>query len=583
MAEVVMQEELSKVALSSYSDIFQKMASIKSKHDGMPVGSIMSAFGNTGMMGNMYDPNPNIQNRRVKAVQTLPHEYKKDDVAEMIKDPMANEKKLRSVGHALEYSAYPMYHTRTVYQNLLTYHWYFTPDMVDDTNNKEFWREYKLLNKVAKTFDVKAFAHEVTGQALQEGKVFYYPRYKVDKAHNQVYHAFLQQLPSDWCKIVGMNNKSKYTIAFNLMYFCEVGTDFKQFGNLFNDYIGEFNDVVYPAPKGVGDRLVYASKSGIDLDRLKTNGTDADAYYQNGRWFYWVTLPVDEVFTFEIDDTNRNVASPFTGIYLDMLQLAQLEAIQLELVQNPLVSLLTGEIPYFDDKNTNTSDQIKLSNAGRLFFETVFENVLRKSNTSGIGFFGAPFHNMQLHSLAESPSAMDIVRKGYADAISKQGLSAIIPVDSDARAGAVQVSFQIESKYAQVIYECVERMMNCIIEKLRLRNDWEFKMFGDMFSDPKTEEACKAGMTLGILPDTITYNALHDRTLLDDICVSSMVIDSGLMEQRIPLQSSYNSGNIDINGDGTIGKSVGRPRSEDPTSDGGEQDIDSEGTARFEE
>ena len=47
----------------------------------------------------------------------------------------------------------------------------------------------------------------------------------VDKSHNEVCHAFMQQLPSDWVKIVGFNNKSKYTVAFNLFYFLQPGTN----------------------------------------------------------------------------------------------------------------------------------------------------------------------------------------------------------------------------------------------------------------------------------------------------------------------------------------------------------------------
>ena len=80
-------------------------------------------------------------------------------------------------------------------------------------------REWKLLEKLRTEFDITHFAHEVAGQALQEGKVFYYARYSVDKSHNKINYAFMQQLPSDWIKIVGFNNKSKYTLAFNMMYY----------------------------------------------------------------------------------------------------------------------------------------------------------------------------------------------------------------------------------------------------------------------------------------------------------------------------------------------------------------------------
>ena len=244
-----------------------------------------------------------------------------------------------------------------------------------------------------------------------------------DKAHNRIDHAFLQQLPSDWCKIVGFNNKTKYTVAFNLMYFAEFGTDWRQFGDLFEPVINVWMDSVYPRPAYVGKKLVYGEKTKVDpekAERLNAQN-EADVYFQNGRWYYWVTLPAERVFTFEADDTQRNVFSPFTGLFIDMIQLSQLEQIQLSLVQNPLVSILHGEIPYWNTKDTMVADQYKLSDAGRQLFTAIFNDMLAANNTSGIGLFLAPAENLHLSSLAEAPSAMDIVTKGYSDTISKSG------------------------------------------------------------------------------------------------------------------------------------------------------------------
>jgi hypothetical protein len=55
-----------------------------------------------------------------------------------------------------------------------------------------------------------------------------------------------------------------------------------------------------------------------------------------------------------------------------MIQLAQYEQVQLELIQNPLISILTGEIPYREDKTADTSDPYKLSPTGRQYFETLW-------------------------------------------------------------------------------------------------------------------------------------------------------------------------------------------------------------------
>ncbi|MBR7149473.1 MAG: hypothetical protein IKD01_00450, partial [Oscillospiraceae bacterium] len=321
MAEQLTQA-LRSVSGATYPEIFNKFRALANEYGDMPMSSLISAYntasGLTGF-GNMYTPNPYVQNRRVKAIATRPADYSKDQVAGFVQNPDGSEKPLRAVEKGLEYTAYPMFHTRVVYQNLLSYHNYVAPHLTngEDAKRDDFWREWKLMEKLRCAIAPKDKAHEFAGRALQEGKIFIAPRVSVDKAHNSVNHAFLQRLPSDWVKIVGYNNVSKYTVAFNLMYFCEYGTTWTQFGDLFEPYINDWLGSLSPAPTLRGKKLVYAAKTGIDYTALRENAAEGvNAYYQNGRWFYWVMLPVDRVFPMEIDDTDDNVLPPFTGLFL---------------------------------------------------------------------------------------------------------------------------------------------------------------------------------------------------------------------------------------------------------------------------
>ena len=422
---------------------------------------------------------------------------------------------------------------------------------------------------------------------MQEGKVFYYPRYKVDKPHNKVEYAFMQQLPSDWMKIVGFNNKSKYTVAFNLFYFMEPGTDYLQFGDLFKPYMEDFYSVTEPpaaTPKGT----VYASKQSgrANLAKFKQISNERsvfgnpDVYRQNGRWFYWVTLPVDKVFAFEIDDTATNVISPFTGLFLNMIQLAQYEQIQLELTQNPLISLVTGEIPYREDKSPDASDTYKLSISGRKYFETLWYQMLATTNTSGIGIYFAPVENMKLHQLAESPSAIEISNNGYSYTVAKAGLAGIIPTTGDPKAGLANISLQIESKFAQPIYRSFERMMQVIFDRLNLKYEWTFKMFGDVATDKQTLENAKSEMTLGLSHAAIVYNAMYDRSIFDDIATSSAISALGLLDLRRPLATSYSGftkTETNVTTKSEVNKELnpgGRPKSEEISSEGHEKDAD---------
>lgn len=573
--------ELNKLQYAAFPQIFEKLRTMAAENQGMPMSAISTAF--AGINAGRYGmANPYIQNRRVKQISSLPVNFTKDKVGEMLTAPYDSEQPLRQVSHILEYTAYPLFHIRKTYQNLLTYHSYVMPRMVsgEDTKKDDFLREWKLTEKLREEFKPKENAHQIVGQVGVEGKVFYYPRYSVDKSHNKVNYAFMQQLPSDWTKITGYNNVSKYTVAFNMMYFLQPGCVPEQFGELFLPYLYDFGSVVQK-PEGTGTSVVFAQKTRIDMQkfqRIQAMGDmpgTPDVYYQNGRWYYWVYLPVDSVFPFEADDVSRTAISPFAGLFLNMIQLAQMEQIQLELIQNPLVSLLHGEIPYRDDKAASSEDQYKLSNAGRLLFEAIWYDMLQANNTSGIGLYLAPAENMKLESLSEAPSAMDIVKQGYSDTMSQAGMGAIIPLGDDPKAGTAQISLQIESKFMQTVYCDFERMMNAIIKKLNLKYDWKFVMFGDIAEDEKTLERCMKGMEHGILPDTILYNALLDRSMLDDMCLSDVVYNSGILDKRIPLVTSYNMAQDKSN---LPPQSPGRPKGDgNVTADGSETMIDQYG------
>lgn len=573
--------ELNKLQYAAFPQIFEKLRTMAAENQGMPMSAISTAF--AGINAGRYGmANPYIQNRRVKQISSLPVNFTKDKVGDMLTAPYDSEQPLRQVSHILEYTAYPLFHIRKTYQNLLTYHSYVMPRMVsgEDTKKDDFLREWKLTEKLREEFKPKENAHQIVGQVGVEGKVFYYPRYSVDKSHNKVNYAFMQQLPSDWTKITGYNNVSKYTVAFNMMYFLQPGCVPEQFGELFLPYLYDFGSVVQK-PEGTGTSVVFAQKTRIDMQkfqRIQAMGDmpgTPDVYYQNGRWYYWVYLPVDSVFPFEADDVSRTAISPFAGLFLNMIQLAQMEQIQLELIQNPLVSILHGEIPYRDDKAASSEDQYKLSNAGRLLFEAIWYDMMQANNTSGIGLYAAPFENMKLESLSEAPSAMDIVKQGYSDTMSQAGMGAIIPLGDDPKAGTAQISLQIESKFMQTVYRDFERMMNAIIKKLNLKYDWKFVMFGDIAEDEKTLERCMNGMEHGILPDTILYNALLDRSMLDDLCLSDAVFNSGILDKRLPLVTAYN---MKQDSSGLPPQSPGRPKGDgNVTADGSETMIDQYG------
>ena len=556
----------------SYSDLFAKARKIAKRFEDMDEDAVYDA-----MYLASIDGDPNTHNNRVKHITSVPVDYDKDRISEMLRDPDHSERPLREAMHSLEYSAYPLFKLRKTTQDILTCRNYIYPVCMDEAEmgTERFLREWKLVEKIRTAMEPKINAHMIAGQVLQDGKAFYYPRIMIDKSHNRVLAAAMQQIPTDWCKIVGLNNISKYTVAFNLMYFLEPGTDFRQFGELFTPYMDIFFGHTRPGKKKKDKRVFFMARA----DEIPEH---VDVYMENGRWFYWVTLPPEKVWTFECDDVNRNVFSPFTGLFIAMEQVSQYEAVQLALCQNPLIACLIGEIPYAENTVPDQHDPYKLSPTGRKYFEALWYQMLAANNTSGVGLYAAPFQNMHLEQLDEAPSATNVSSNGYKYAMLKAG-NGLVPISEEPRAGSIVSAQYMEGEFAAAVYRTFEKMMNWILEDAGLRHEWRFKMFGNLYFDREDAEQAKKDLALGILPAWFRYDALMDSSVLEDMAMSKALKAIGLGDTREPIATSYNGGKV--TGVNTGGKSAtsgeivdvgGRPPSKTITSEGYEAAYDGE-------
>lgn len=536
------------VAYTSFSELFR---AAEAANPNLTQQQFMNAVTRTTMYS-YYTANPYVQNERVKNISSKPKLLQKDEIVKCLLSPNTSERELRQLSDALVWTAYPFFKLIKTTADILTYRHYIYPKYIDEADAKtaEFKREWQLAERINEAIKPSQTAHEAAMMSLKEGKAFYLLRKDVDRSHLKVNYCFLQQLPQDWVKIVGYNNLSKYSVAFNLMYFTKAGTDIYQYGDLFVPYMEDFYSVVNPTyvPQKNGKTKVVYSSILERAAKLKKNAIGSpEVYAENGRWFYWVTLPADKIWTFEIDDSTRNVISPFAGLMLSMSQIAQYENLQLELLANPLVALLHGEIETYDNSQTQMEDQYKLSPSGRQFFEALWYQMMYQNNTGGIGFYAAPLKNMKLEQLAEAPNATNISSEGYSYIMMKSG-NGLLPLSTEPRAGMVDYSSKIESQYGRCIYRTFENLMNFIYSDVGLKRDWRFKMFGNVFTEERELENARKGMTLGILLDTLKYDALIGHSLLDDIAISEAISASGILNKRIPLVSSYSMKQSDNGG-----------------------------------
>lgn len=553
-----------------YSTIISRFNDMMAEYGSLAGDRIYQSFMNaSASIANQ----PSLQNKRVKSIPALPVDYTKEDIGTFLQNPYSSERQLQETAEILRWTNYPFYKIIKTYQDINTCRYFSYPVFDDVTDDKTFKREMRLIDKISKQIAPTQTAHEIIGSTLISGKAFYYLRKEIDKAHNQVKTCFLQRLPQAWCTIIGFNNISKYTISFNLMYFMQPGTSPSQFGNLFDPYLDDFYGAFEEVQNKPVKRAKYSSYKNIDgknmqfnPQRVKANASgNPRVFKQDGRWCYYVSLPIEDVWTFEIDDTTPAVISPLAGLMLTYAQQSDFEQAQLSNVISPLLMFLTAEIPYFENSGTMKEDDYRLSLGGRELFNIFFQEMLSATNTGGIGFFSAPVKNFKAHTFPESANANEIAQKYSIYSTGKSGLGALIPVDEDVKASQVQSSQMLESRYACCVYRQFENMMNYLYESLNLEYEWRFVMFGSCYLDENMRESAMKALAIGDTSALYVIAALDGTSLNDKHSMVRSVNKTGIMDDfRIPETAYTQSGK----------QGVGRPTSEGITSDGKEKAID---------
>ena len=355
-----------------------------------------------------------------------------------------------------------------------------------------------------------------------------------------------------------------------MMYFMQIGTDVTQFGDLFEPYLDDFGRM-FTEPEGAGRRgkFVYASvpcKNGkIPFYPHNVNRNAAGnpkVFMQNGTWAYYVSLPIDRVWTFEIDDTTSAVIPPLAGLMLTYAQQSDYEAAQLSLLLNPLIKIFTGEMPYYSDDGSKTDDAYRLSLGGRAMFEQFFNTLMLMNNTGGSAFYMAPVENIKSHDFAESANANNISSSFNKYGMAKAGLSGVIPVDDDVKAGQ-----------AEQIYRGFERMMNYLYSSLNLTCEWDFRMFGSIYTDDETRKNAQAAIANGDISAHYILAALDGQSITDKISMMNTVKESGILDMLIPPVTSYT---MKQEQNGGLPPQAGRPQNEKVT-EGNEKSIDAAG------
>ena len=515
----------------------------------------------------LYAAMPQVRSAMLKGISSLPFDFTKEDIGNFLRHPYESEMPLRQTSAGLIWTSYPYFKLIKTEQDIPTYrHYAYAEDITDEGMvGSDYLREARLIDRLIKKFRPDQRGHEAAGKALAYGKVAYVPTIETDTSHGTVNAAFWRQLPMDFCWIVGQNSESGYTVCFDMMYFTQPGTSVYDFGygddNVFLPYLADFEAMFLPA----GYAGVNVNGKQFFPGNVRKNAQGSPKVKNaNGRWMYYVTLPVEKVWVYSITDLSYNFASPLSGLALTYVQQSDFEQAQLSNVISPLLMILTGEMDYFDQAGTQKEDNYRPTIAGRAFFEHLFYEMCQRYNTSGVSWWTAPVKNIKSHTFTESANANEISQKYSIYASGKSGLAALLPVSEDIKASQVEASMKIEGRFVtSEIYPQFERMMNSIFERLRLKYRWRFKMFGTIFSEEDDREAAKDRISRGDLSGYYEDAALSGQSLLDKMSMMRTVRALGINDLLLVPPTAYTQ-----TGD------TGRPKEEGSMSDAKEKSVD---------
>lgn len=520
-------------------------------------------------LGYAYNNSPYIQNQRVKRVSSQPFSSDRAAIEKALADVENSEQQLRQTSYSL-YTNYALMKLNAMYADILTYRNYFFPKYItkEDIGSKEYKKERELVSKWIDRLQPRRTFQEIVEKCQWEGKVAYYMRDSKVEGSGDFDYVYLQQMPSDYIKIVGWNNASHFTIMFNFTYFWRAGTSPEQFPPIFKKYYEELNKAI---PK-------EQRKRPNPNKMPKSLSTDVQMYYLDNNWYYWCTLPMDECFTFSQSESTAYQIPNTAGLFLQAKDLQDYTYLQQELLQLPLNGVVMATIPYVKDQSgTTATNGFALDTDAFDFFTSMFNEAAPR----GVQLFLSPATNHQFFKFdADVVNNSAIVTNALQQFNAIAGVGGLNSTTDKPNMAQVKTQQVLEAAYAERFYKQFENCINVWWKnKLKLKYEWRFKVKGDKFSDPMTFGDVKGLVALGqnyLMPEMLSYFDLY---LDDAYSLQQVVLGSDIYNNFQVVQSAYTqSGQVRINTD-TIDEmkkvtetNVGRPNA-DPNN------IESDGTA----
>ena len=475
------------------------------------------------LLNSAYVSNPYIQNKRVKSISSKGYKKSLANIREFVDNPADNEKSLREVSTSL-FSNYPMLKMNHLYADILTYRNYFYAYNLQpkDVKTNEYKKERQLLNDWVKKLNPERTFRNITLALQREGKKAYYIRNGMCADKKKVSYVYLQELPSDYFKITGLNTTSVFTVSFDFTYFWQPGTSVSQFPPIFAKYFEECNNI-----------LKNRNNSNINPNKIPTNGVEI--YNQGGSWHYWKELPVDECFVFSQDETLAWQVPNSIGLFIQAENLQDYLFLQQELLEMPLNAVVMGTLPMHQNDGI---DEYAIGTEAYEFFTNMFNDVAPK----GVQLFLTPATNHEFFKFdSNSIHNSEIVKNALHQFNSFASIGGLNPITDKPQLSQVKSQQVLEAAYVDKVYKQFEQCINVFWEKLNFKYKWRFIIKGSRFKDDSDYDKIEKALSLGqnyLLPEFLSFHGLN----LDDAkSIQLQVKQEGVYDNFETLVSAFNT------------------------------------------
>ena len=509
--------------------------------DNTNIANFLYSYGKT--MSN----DPYLLNQRIKQLKTVPVFLDRDSIEKALMSPENSEMELRTATRSMLYLTYPLYRMLMLYEGILTYKDYFLPVYVnkDEMNKPRFKSDVKFTDLWKKKLNAPKQFRRIVGEVLAEGKKAYYLRqsYSTATDKEKVDYVHFQDLPSDWYKIIKHSTESYFVVAFNFAYFWQAGTDVDQFPESFKEYYKELNDITVESN----------GKKYIDPNKAP-QGTMVEYNSDTMSWAYWRELPANECFVFSFTEADDIQVSPFASLLLQSQDLSSYSLLQQQLLAVPLYSMILGEIPLSKDNASGSHiDDYALSPAS----VSLFEGKVNANMPPGTTYNMVPTVNNEMYHFEAIPNANEIYDKGLQQMINTSGTSTLMTTTEKPSVAQVAAGKIIEKRYIDRMYEQFAWAVNIIFSDMYDNGDltykWQYRIFGDAFSEADEKQALEASLSLGQSELLPKYLAYHDLSLSDAVTAADYVDSTKIYDKFKVLVSSFNN-NITDNKNGRPSK-----------------------------